>query len=816
MAARTARPYVAQEIEPRWQRAWREQGVMEADDASTKPKFYNLVMFPYPSGDATVGHMRNYVIGDLIARFRHMQGYEVLNPFGWDAFGLPAENAAMRRGNIHPRDWTEENIANFRRQVEMIGILYDWRREVTTCNADYYRWTQWLFLLLLERGLAYRAMAPVNWCPVDETVLANEQVVNGCCWRHPDVPVEKRELEQWFFKITDYADRLLEDLDRLDAWPEKVRTMQANWIGRSHGVEVDFPIEGLEGESMRIYTTRPDTLFGVTFMVLAPEHPLVEAVTTPERRQEVRAYVEQATRETEVERMATDRERTGADTGAFAVNPLNGDRVPIWVADYVLMGYGTGAIMAVPGHDQRDFDFAQRFNLPIIEVIAPPSGPQAVLREAYVEPGLMVNSGDYTGLESAEGWRRIAEHVENSRVGRRTTRYRLRDWLISRQRYWGCPIPVVHCAECGVVPVPKEKLPVELPERYARLSEQPEWYQTECPRCGGRAQRETDTMDTFVDSSWYFLRYTSPADERQPFTPEHANHWMAVDQYTGGVEHAILHLLYSRFFQKVLHDAGLVEPVEPFERLFTQGMVKRFGQVMSKSRGNGVSPDELVSGQGADAGRVYEMFIGPPEDDVEWSDEGIAGVVRFLHRVWRLVLDPDLFSGPRGSAADAGDGEVVRRRVHQAIRKVTDDYAGFRFNTAVAELMKLANAMEDYLRAGGDRGAAWQEAVRTLVLLLHPLAPHVTEELWPEVGGTGLCADAGWPQHDEAVAADREVTLVVQVAGKVRERLTVPAGLSEDGALDAALASDRVRRAIDSGRPKKVVYVPDRLINLVP
>src|SRR5437016_4029562 len=554
MAVREAdrrRGYVPQEIEPKWQRVWRERGVMEASDVSDRPTYYNLVMYPYPSGDLHMGHMRNYVIGDLFSRFKRMRGYEVLNPFGWDAYGLPAENAAMKAG-AHPREWTLNNVARAKEQLAMIGILYDWRREVTTCNVDYYRWTQWLFLLFHEMGLAYRAMAPVNWCPVDQTVLANEQVVNGACWRHPDVQVEKRDLEQWFLKITDYADRLLDDLAMLEAWPEKVRTMQANWIGRSHGVEVDFPVEG-QPEPMRIYTTRPDTLFGVTFMVLAPEHPLVDKVTTPEHGEAVRAYVERARRETEIERLSTEREKTGVPTGGFA------------------------------------------------------------------------------------------DRIEERGIGRRATRYRLRDWLISRQRYWGCPIPMIHCAECGIVPVPKEDLPVELPDRYERLSEQPEWYTVSCPRCGGAARRETDTMDTFIDSSWYFLRYTSAHDELEPFDPELANRWMAVDQYTGGIEHAILHLLYSRFFEKMLHDAGIVEAVEPFTRLFTQGMVTRGGQVMAKSAGNGVAPDDLVAREGADAGRIYEMFIGPPEDDSEWTDEAIAGPVRFLQRTWRLALDPASF-----------------------------------------------------------------------------------------------------------------------------------------------------------------------------
>jgi leucyl-tRNA synthetase len=810
--ATTARArYIPQEIEPKWQRAWVERGVMRADDSSAKPKFYNLVMFPYPSGALHMGHMRNYVIGDLISRFYRMRGMEVLNPFGWDAFGLPAENAAIKAAT-HPEAWTLKNIATAKRQLAMMGILYDWSREVTTCLPDYYVWTQWLFLLFWERGLAYRKMSPVNWCPIDKTVLANEQVINGCCWRHPDTPVEKRDLEQWFLKITDYADRLLDDLELLaGSWPEKVRVMQANWIGRSEGADVDFPVAGSD-EKIRIFTTRPDTLFGATFMVLAPEHPLVEVLTSAEHRAAVESYREQARRETEIERMSTEREKTGVPTGGFAVNPVNGERIPIWVADYVLMGYGTGAIMAVPGHDERDFEFARRFGLPIVEVVAPPAGAQGELSQAYVaKEGTLVNSGQFSGLPWQRGFDAIIDWLEGRGAGERVTRFRLRDWLFSRQRYWGCPIPMVHCARCGIVPVPKDQLPVVLPRESAPLADQPEWFSTTCPQCGGPARRETDTMDTFIDSSWYFLRYTSAQDRTAPFDPDLANRWMAVDQYTGGVEHAILHLLYSRFVEKVLHDAGMLEPVEPFLKLFTQGMVKRNGQVMAKSAGNGVAPDDLVKREGADAGRVYEMFIGPPEDDSEWSDAAIAGPVRFLHSVWRLTLEPESMEVIGSGASD----EVLRRRTHQTIRDVTGDYESFKFNTAVAALMKFGNAMQEHLQRGGARAGAWQEAVDAMIRLLHPMAPHITEELWERTGHEGLCADAPWPEFDAAVAAEPKMTLVVQVGGKVRDRVEVPAGIGEAAALSAALASERVRAHL-RGDPRKVVYVPDRLINLVP
>jgi leucyl-tRNA synthetase len=810
--------YVPQDIEPKWQRVWVERGVMKAHEASTKPKFYNLVMFPYPSGPLHMGHMRNYVIGDLLSRFKRMQGFEVLNPMGWDAFGLPAENDAIQRGGgIHPEDWTRGNIAIAKRQLGIMGVLYDWDREVTTCDPGYYRWTQDLFLLFLERGMAHRMMSPVNWCPVDKTVLANEQVINGRCWRHPDVEVEKRDLEQWFLRITSYADRLLDDLALLEAWPDKVRVMQANWIGRSQGVEVEFPIDGHLGESMRIYTTRPDTLFGVTFMVLAPEHPLVEKLTVPSQRRAVQEVVEAARKEREIDRMSSEVKRLGAATGASAINPLNGEKVAIWVADYVLITYGTGAIMAVPAHDQRDFDFAQQFGLPIRQVIEPPGGARPdsdddEIGSAYTEPGVMVNSGQFDGLDSKTGFERVADYIEQKGMGKRSVKYRLRDWLISRQRYWGCPIPVVHCEVDGIVAVPRSELPVLLPREYMPLADNADFWRTRCPKCGRDARRETDTMDTFIDSSWYFLRYTSAHDDTQPFDPELANHWMAVDQYTGGIEHAILHLLYSRFFQKFLHDVGRLDATEPFTRLFTQGMIKRGGMVMSKSKGNGVAPDDLVERDGADAARIYELFIGPPDEDAEWSDAAIAGPVRFLQHVWRLVEAPESFAVTGSDASTA----VLRRRVHQTIRKVTEDYDGFHFNTAVAALMEFANALQKHLQGGGARDEDWRFALRTLILLMNPMAPHAGEELWARIGGTGLAADAAWPEYDAAAAVEPEVTLVVQVAGKVRDRMTVAVGLSEEQALASALASDRVRAALDGGRPSKVVYVPDKLINLVP
>ncbi|MGH7763627.1 MAG: leucine--tRNA ligase [Candidatus Dormibacteraceae bacterium] len=808
--------YVPQDLEPKWQKVWAERGVMKAVDDSPKPKYYDLVMYPYPSGDLTVGHARNYVLGDVLARMKRMQGFEVLHPFGWDAFGLPAENAAMKHPGTHPQDWTIANIAKGTRELKMLGILYDWDREVIACMPDYYRWTQWLFLLMLERGLAYRAMAPVNWCPVDKTVLANEQVINGRCWRHPEVEVEKRDLEQWFFKITDYADRLLDDLSLLDKWPNEVRVMQTNWIGRSHGAEVDFEVEGFGGETVRVYTTRPDTLFGATFMVLAPEHPLVERITTDKHRERVREYAEKARKESDIERLSTERVKSGVATGGFAINPVNGERVPIWVADYVLMTYGTGAIMAVPAHDERDFEFATTYHLPIREVIAPRGEEQGELRAAYTGPGVMVNSGEFSGLDTASGIARVTAWLEARGKGNAAVKYRLRDWLISRQRYWGCPIPVVYCRLDGIVPVPSDQLPVLLPKEYRPLPDTPEFWRTTCPRCGGEARRETDTMDTFVDSSWYFLRYASPHDATQPFDPELANRWMPVDQYTGGVEHAILHLMYARFFTKVLHDAGMLDASEPFTRLFNQGMVKRFGQVMSKTLGNGVSPDELVAAQGADAGRIYEMFIGPPEEDVEWTDAGLNGVVRFLQRVWRLVLAPESIGEGGSGAPGASDATVLRRKVAQTVGKVTEHYEEMRFNTAVAALMELANTMQDYLHGGGTRDGEWDSAVRTLVKLLNPLAPHIGEEMWERLGEHGMLADAEWPASDAAAAAEPKVVLVVQVAGRLRDRLNVDAGLPQEKALAAALSSEKVQAALSGKAASKVIYVQDRLINLVP
>ena len=817
--ARTAAPvYDPQAIEPKWRAAWKRAGLFKVSDDAKKPKFYNLVMFPYPSGPLHMGHFRNYVIGDAFARYKLMRGHNVLNPFGWDAFGLPAENAAIKSG-IPPRVSTEENIRISKHELEVMGVMYAWDREVTTCNPDYYRWTQWLFLKFLERGLAYKKLASVNWCPKDNTVLANEQIVNGVCWRCGTRPT-KKDLDQWFFKITAYADRLLDDLERLDRWPERVRVMQANWIGRSHGADLEFPLAQGAGR-ITAFTTRPDTVYGASFMVLAPEHPLVQTVTTDEHRREVATYIESTRAETEIERLSTEHLKTGVFTGGYALNPFTNERIPIWIADYVLATYGSGAIMGVPGNDERDLEFAKKFTLPVPEIVS--TTPQATGTVSGtvlgLDDGYAVNSGPYSGLRSREAFERIVADAEKRGVGKRTTTYRLRDWLISRQRYWGVPIPVIYCPEDGIVPVPERDLPILLPPnaKFRSDGQNPllhvkEFVETTCPRCGRPARRETDTMDTFVDSSWYFLRYTSGQDDREPFNTEKANHWMPVDQYTGGIEHAILHLLYSRFFMKVLHDAGMVAADEPFTALFTQGMILRFGKAMHKSAGNGVEPDDIVEKYGADTGRVYELFIGPPELDAEWNDRGVDGVARFLHRVWRLVVGEEDDGPATGTPVSRTD---LLRKLHETIDKVTHDVDAFHFNTAMAALMELSNAMQDYIQGGGQRDETWDLVARDLTRLLAPFVPHLAEELWQRLGHDELVAFASWPAVDPALLRRETVTIVVQVDGKLRDRLEMPAGVAEQEAQEQALKSPNVRRALDGKQPARAVFVPDRLINLV-
>jgi leucyl-tRNA synthetase len=816
--ARTAAPvYDPQAIEPKWRDAWKKAGLFRVTEDSSKPKFYNLVMFPYPSGPLHMGHFRNYVIGDAFARYKVMRGFNVLNPFGWDAFGLPAENAAIQSG-IPPRVSIEGNIAISKHELDIMGVLYGWDREVTTCNEDYYKWTQWLFLKFLDLGLAYKQKAAVNWCPKDNTVLANEQIVNGVCWRCGTKPT-KKELEQWFFRITAYAQRLLDDLKKLDRWPERVRVMQANWIGRSEGAQLDFAVEG-DG-TLRVFTTRPDTVFGATFMVVAPEHELVQKIITSNHRRNVEDYIEKTKSETEIERLSTEHEKTGVFTGAYAINPFTNERIPIWIADYVLATYGTGAIMGVPGHDARDFEFAKKYQMPIPEVISPTPQPSGRTLEAAFETydGFLVNSGPYSGLTVKDGIARIIDEAERRGIGTRTVTYRLRDWLISRQRYWGVPIPIIYCPDHEIVPVPYADLPVQLPEHVEFRSDgqnpllhTESFVNTSCPRCGKPARRETDTMDTFVDSSWYFLRYTSADDQTQPFDKAKADYWMPVDQYTGGIEHAILHLLYSRFFMKALFDANMVAVDEPFAALFTQGMIHRNGYVMAKSKGNGIAPDDMVQKYGADTGRVYELFIGPPELDAEWNDRGVDGVARFLHRVWRLVLGEEDEVVPGAAAVSSED---LTRKLHETIDKVTRDVDAFRFNTAMSALMELANLMQDYLQAGGPRNQAWETVCFGMTRLLGPFAPHLAEELWQRQRGEGLLVFQPWPEVDGALLRRPQVTVVVQVDGRLRDRIEMPVGSDQPGAQERALRSENVQRAISGRRLARTVYVPDRLINLV-
>jgi leucyl-tRNA synthetase len=811
--------YDPQQVEPKWAAAWEERALDRAEENdTTRPRFYALDMFPYPSGDLHMGHLEAFSGGDVIARFKRMQGNNVLHPIGWDAFGLPAENAAIQRG-IHPKTWTYSNIEAQRATFRRLGISFDWSRAFNTCDPDYYRWTQWLFLRFHERGLAYRKASPVNWCPHDQTVLANEQVVNGRCERCGTLVV-KRQLEQWFFKITDYAQRLLDDMRELEGrWTDKVLTMQRNWIGRSEGAYVDFEVEGT-GEKVRVFTTRPDTLFGATFFVLAPEHELAERlVAGTEYEAPFRAFRERVSRESEIERLSSEQDKEGVFLGAYAINPVNGERIPIWSADYVLTDYGTGAIMAVPAHDERDFEFARKYGLPI-RVVIQPEGAQPVepesLTEAWVGEGVLVNSGPYDGLRWDEAKRRITDDLAKRGLGEAAVNFRLRDWLLSRQRYWGCPIPIVHCPTDGDVRVPDDQLPVVLPDDVtdfmpkgrSPLAAVDHWVNVTCPRCGGPAKRETDTMDTFVDSSWYFLRYTG-LDPNRPFDPERVREWMPVDQYTGGIEHAILHLLYSRFFTKVLHDMGLVSFDEPFKALLNQGMVVMHGAAMSKSRGNLVQPGQIIDEHGADVARLTMLFAGPFEDDVDWADVSPEGMGRWIQRVWRSV------HGAVETEPGAADPELERLS-HRTTQGVTDDLERFRFNTAISKLMVLSNGLADAVRAGRGTAVQRRSAAERLVLMLAPLAPFVTEELWHStLGHDGSVHVAAWPGFDPELVRTERVTAVIQVDGKVRDRAEVPADAGEEQLRGIALSSTKVQAAI-AGRPVgRVVVVPPKLVNVV-
>ncbi|HUW63814.1 MAG TPA: leucine--tRNA ligase [Spirochaetia bacterium] len=817
-------------IETKWQEKWAITPPVEPDKA--RPKFYCLEMFPYPSGKLHMGHVRNYSIGDVIARFKTMSGHEVLHPMGWDAFGLPAENAAISHG-IHPFRWTMDNIDRMRVQLKQLGISYDWRREIATCHPGYYRWTQWLFLQLFHRGLAYKKKATVNWCPSCATVLANEQVVGeGVCERCK-TSVGKRELSQWFFKITDYAERLLSDLELLQGWPEKVRIMQENWIGKSTGAEIDFPLVGTP-DKITVFTTRPDTLYGVTYMVLAPEHPLVEKLTAGTAGEAaVREFAARARAMSEMSRTSQDGEKVGMSTGAFCRNPLTGEDVPILIANYVLLEYGTGAVMGVPAHDQRDFLFARANGYPIRVVVEPPGAELDLesMQEAYEEEGVLVNSGPFSGLPSGEGKKAISGHLADMGAGRQKINYRLRDWLISRQRYWGAPIPIVYCESCGTVPVPEAELPVLLPMDVAfkptgqsPLNDCPEFLHTTCPGCGGPARRETDTMDTFMCSSWYYYRYTSPRDETEAWSRTAVDRWLPVDQYVGGVEHAILHLLYSRFFTKVLNDAGLVSNREPFTNLLTQGMVLKDGTKMSKSKGNVVSPEEIVDRLGADTARLFILFAAPPERDLEWSDQGVEGCYRFLNRVYRLV-EPlaGSLAGWTGSqphaAALVGVHREIKRLVHQTIRRVTEDVEKrFNFNTAVSAVMELVNALYQYRDRVPEVDRRWDllaEAVETLLLVLAPFAPHLTEELWQATGHGASVHATAWPRCDEEALQEDEVTVVVQLNGRIKDRVEVEAGLDAAGLEEKIMGLPQVQDLLVGKTVVKVIPVPDKLVNIV-
>ncbi len=806
--------YDPQTIEKKWQQKWEADGIYHTNLNAERRRFF-LTMLPYTSGDLHVGHWYPMSPSDAAARYRRMRGYEVFFPIGFDAFGLPAENAAIKQG-IHPHKWTYDNIDRMRGQLKTMGAMFDWNSEIRSCDPEYYRWNQWFFLKFYEKGLAYRAKAPVNWCPSCQTVLANEQVLpNGTCERC-GTPVIHRDLEQWFLKTTAYADELL-DFSGME-WPEKITTMQRNWIGRSEGVEVAFGLDvpGVEEKEIRVFTTRPDTIFGVTSMVLAPEHPLVPLITTPDRRAEVDAYIEQARMQTEIERMSTEREKTGVFTGAYCRNLLSGQDVPIWIADYALLWYGTGAVMGVPAHDERDFQFAKRHGFAIPVVIAPPDWDGGELEEPYVEPGTMVNSGQFDGFASEDGKRAVAEFIEENGWGKRTITYRLRDYLISRQRYWGTPIPMVHCPKDGIVPVPEDQLPVLLPEdaEFKPTGESPlarheGFVNTRCPKCGGPAKRETDTMDTFMDSNWYFIRYLSPNYDKGPVDPELARRWLPVDQYTGGAEHAVMHLLYARFFWKAIRDMGLVKGDEPFLRLFNQGQILGpDGQRMSKSRGNVVAPDRQVARYGADVFRCYLMFIGPWDQGGPFGLEGISGVERWLNRVWNVVQTEPRFGLD-------GDGRDLRHLTHKTIRRATEDIEQFRFNTLIAALMEMTNGLTKARAAGPVRREAWNEAIEALLLMVAPLAPHIAEELWERSGRPYSVHTQAWPEWDTDLAREDEVTLVVQVNGRVRDRIQVPADIDEARAKELALGSAGVLKHLDGKTLQQVVYVPGKLVNIV-
>lgn len=816
--------YNFSEIEKKWQTKWAEGDVFKVTEDPDKEKYYVLEMFPYPSGKLHMGHVRNYSIGDVLARFKKMKGFNVLHPMGWDSFGLPAENAAIKHG-VEPSKWTWENIGEMREQLKELGLSYDWDREVATCHPDYYKWMQWIFIQFYKKGLAYKKENPVNWCPSCQTVLANEQVVDGKCERCKTL-VGKKDLSQWYFKITDYAERLLDNLEKLPGWPNKVKLMQKNWIGKSIGAEVTFEIDGFD-KGLDVFTTRPDTLYGVTYMVMAPEHPyLKELVAGSEYEEPVNAYVDKVQHMSDIERTSTTNEKTGQFTGRYAINPLTGKKVPIFISDYVLMDYGTGAIMAVPAHDQRDFDFAKKFDLEIIPVVDSDDPEVDVydLKAAFAAEGTMINSEMFNGMNNKEAIEKIIDYLEEKKIGKKSINYKLRDWLISRQRYWGTPIPMIHCDDCGWVPEKEENLPVLLPAdvQFTGKGESPlatskTFVNTTCPVCGKPARRELDTMDTFLDSSWYFLRYCDPKNTEAPFSKEKVDYWMNVDQYIGGVEHAILHLMYARFFQMALYDLGLVSTEEPFKNLLTQGMVIKDGAKMSKSLGNVVSPAEIIDKYGADTARLFILFAAPPERELDWSDKGVEGSFRFINRVYRMVYDfSQNYSEVPESYEISGDADKnMAYWLNYAIKKVSDDIGErFNFNTAISTIMELVNEMYRY-KEGTVNPGLFGAAIKDLIIMLAPFVPHVTEEMWEHLGYEGSVHDQSWPEYDEKALVKDTVEIVVQVNGKIKEKLDIAGGLSREEMEKTAMENEKVKGLIEGKNVVKVIAVPGKLINIV-
>lgn len=818
--------YFPQELEKRWQKYYEENDVFKTTDDSDKPKYYALSMFPYPSGKLHMGHVRNYTITDVIARFKKLNGFNVLHPIGWDSFGLPAENAAMQHG-ANPAVWTDENIAYMTGQLKRLGISYDWDREVTTCKEDYYRWTQWIFLQLYKKGLAYKKEAAVNWCEKCGTVLANEQVIDGKCWRCDSV-VEKKYLSQWFFKITDYAESLLKDLDKLKGWGDNVKTMQANWIGKSQGAILKFKVVEKDLE-IPVYTTRPDTVHGITYLVVAPEYKDIEELTTPENKQAVEEYRANARKLTEIERLSTERIKTGVPLGTHCINPFTGEKFPLWTADYALVEYGTGAVMAVPAHDTRDYDFAKKYNLPIKVVIQNPENPSDCSETAYIEEGVLVNSNEFDGMKNTDAKKAITQKAVDNGYGEFKTQYRLRDWLISRQRYWGAPIPVVYCDKCGIQPVPEDQLPVRLPEDVdfsvvgkSPITTSPTFQDTVCPVCGGHARRETDTMDTFVCSSWYYLRYADPHNTNLPFSKELVNKWLPVDQYVGGIEHAILHLLYSRFFTKALRDLGLLDFDEPFSNLLTQGMVLKDGSKMSKSKGNTVDPDEIFENYGADTARLFILSDSPPARDFDWSDAGVEGCYKFLNRVWKLFSNNQEYITLDYKLPEklTKENDDLVRVVHMAIKSITNDIShDFQFNTVISRYRELTNAIYDWRGKKSDLNeedkAVFSFAATTLIKLMSPVTVFMADEIWKELGSKTSIHDEKWCEYDENLAKASSITLVVQINGKVKDKIEADESVNDEELKSIALSSQKIKDLIEGKTIVKTIVVPKKLVNIV-